>query len=325
MKYLILITSCLFNFIVQDAVATSFSIVQSNQDLNNVCKRISSQKYIAVDLEFDKREPCLIQVCWGEGEHDGALIDYLALDKVKPKKARHALGKFKVILDDPNITKVFHAPAQDLKILYSITGTMPKSIVDTQAMYATIKPHYQAGYAAVVEDMLNEKLDKTQQCSSWKTRPLSAEQLVYATNDVTHLYRLYPLLLASLSELNRLSFMNEYFARTLSVQSVPQKRTKEAFHSINCEDKKELDPLIRSLMTELKEKAAQLSMAPQMLATRSNLLDVLTGDENHLVLGERGQLLGWKLKFLLETYSENPFVALSWTKVVQSISQTKSD
>jgi ribonuclease D len=313
MRVLLIYIVLFFGLILQNSQASHLPLVDSFDALHQVCKSIQSKEYIALDIEFVGQQPCLIQVCWGEGDTDGAIIDYLALQRTKPARATHALGSFKTVLDNPAITKVFHAPTQDLKLLYRLTGSLPKSVVDTQAMYAMTTPHYQAGYAAVVAIKFQVVLDKSQQCSDWTKRPLSQAQGLYASRDVTYLYRLYPILCADVERLGRQSFMVEYFKRTITPEILLQKRSAQTDDNTNAED------FVRTLMSTLKKRAESLSMAPQMIATRANFQDVLEGDVSNLIVGERGKLLGWEVQFLLNTYDENPALTSSWTTVLQSL------
>jgi ribonuclease D len=338
MRLKVFLLSAFFGMFYQGAFADRFRLIDSIERLNDVCTTIQAKKYIAVDLEFENQRLCLLQVCWGKGDDDGALIDYIALEKKKPAKLRHALGSFSSILTNPAITKVFHAPSEDLKILHALTGKLAKSVVDTQAMYAAITPNYKAGYTLVVEDLLKRKVDKTQQCSSWSKRPLSEEQLSYATADVTHLFSLYPLLSEKLGELGRESFIQEYFKRTLTTIPSSKKNPrsnaqfKERTNNLMIQEtvhaSKDNIPNMNKFMTRLmgalKEKAEEFSMAQQMIATRSDIVEALNHNENSLMTDERAKFLGWKIKFLLEKYHENPSQTINWNGVMHSIEEKRS-
>lgn len=299
------------------AFATSYQLIDSERSLEAVCQTMTSKSYIAVDLEFDGHLLCLIQVCWGEEEAEGALIDYLVLDKRRPRGTRHSLGSFCKILENEAITKVFHAPSHDLKILSKLMGKLPTSIVDTQAMYATITPNFQAGYAAVVEDVLKTKVDKTQQCSAWKARPLTSEQLIYASGDVRYLYLLYPLLCVQIENLGRHDFMEEYFIQKYSEGS----SVNDLAH--NFENYLSVNQFLRVLMSTLKKKAEDLKMAQQMLATKSDFVALLRNKIAPIVTKERDKLLGWEVKFLIDKYHEQPELASNWAMILQNMREQK--
>ena len=48
------------------------------------------------------------------------------------------------------------------------------------------------GFASLCQTLLGVELDKSETRSDWVARPLSADQITYAANDVFYLSRLYP-------------------------------------------------------------------------------------------------------------------------------------
>ncbi len=209
----------LLGFISFDAWSSPYPLISTADDLKDVCQVMKQSKHIAVDLEFKKNTLCLIQIAWGQDKEDGILIDYLTLHNNKDRRQRHALGPLVPIFQSNAITKVFHAPSQDLRILYGLTGQFPKNLADTQIMYATITPDLNGmpGYAHMVGDLLGISLDKAEQQSDWTQRPLTQQQLIYASADVSHLYVLYPLLQERLQEVDRSKLIEEVFNNRFQV------------------------------------------------------------------------------------------------------------
>ncbi|MBS0271216.1 MAG: hypothetical protein JSR85_01040 [Proteobacteria bacterium] len=320
LKFYLFVSVC--SFYAQSVLADPFPLVDTFDDLKVVCKKISAQPFVAIDLEFKDNKLCLIQACWGEGEKDGALIDYLALHRKKSRKLSHALGNFRGILKNPLITKVFHAPAHDIRILYALTGELPRPVADTQAMYATVRPKFSASYASVVKDLLDEDVDKSQQCSSWMSRPLNMEQLIYASADVSYLYKLYPLLYRELLMSGRTALMDEYSERQCRLSKYIKTGQKTDADSQIPIENIETQEFVRTLMAQLQKKAEELSMAPQILATRSDLTSALKDDLNPLIESERVKLLGWGFQELLERYQKRPYHTMAWSKVMQGIRNT---
>ena len=64
-------------------------------------------------------------------------------------------------------------------------------MVDTQIAAALLGLGDQLGYAALVELLLGVVLDKSHQFTDWNRRPLAAEQLRYALDDVRYLPALW--------------------------------------------------------------------------------------------------------------------------------------
>ena len=182
--------------------------IDSFQALHAFCLDIRGVEWVALDTEFLRERTyypkfCLLQVATADRV---ACIDPLVIEDLSPLDP---------ILDDPRLIKIFHAARQDLEILYRIRRKLPQPIFDTQLAAPYLGLPEQLGYAALASELLGVKLEKSHTRTDWSLRPLSAAQLRYATDDVTYLARLYPLLLARLVALDRRAWVDEDMA-TLS-------------------------------------------------------------------------------------------------------------
>lgn len=164
--------------------------------------------WLALDTEFlreDTYHPilCLIQV--GDGVTD-VCIDTLAF-------TAEALAPLWALFADPAITKVFHAPSQDLEIFLRQGQTTATPFFDTQIAAAMLGMGDQLGYAALVEKMTGVKLDKSLTRTNWSRRPLTGPELAYAAADVRHLSDIHPALREALLARGRLPWLEEDCAR----------------------------------------------------------------------------------------------------------------
>jgi len=164
--------------------------------------------WLALDTEFlreDTYHPilCLVQV--GDGESD-VCIDTLAFEPL-------ALSPLWALFADPAITKVFHAPSQDLEIFVRLGDTAATPFFDTQIAAAMLGLGDQLGYAALVEKMTGVKLDKSLTRTDWSRRPLTGPELAYAAADVRYLSDIHPRLRAQLEAKGRLHWLEEDCAR----------------------------------------------------------------------------------------------------------------
>lgn len=174
--------------------ASYFSITQQDE-LEAYCQQIlanSAITWIAIDTEFVRvdtffPELSLVQIqdCLGQA----ALIDPIAIRQSSNSDTPlHALVE---LLSDEKLTKVFHSARQDIEVLYQLEQIMPANIFDTQ-IAAIFKKHGDlAGFARVIKDELGVELEKSQTRTNWHARPLSAEQIEYALDDVRFLAPLY--------------------------------------------------------------------------------------------------------------------------------------
>ena len=227
--------------------------ITTNLELEDFCNSLADAKFISIDTEFFRQityysQLCLIQI------YDGKQA--IVIDALSKGLDLSILDK---ILQDPNIVKVFHSAKQDLEILLFLTGKLPKNIFDTQLAASFCGLGNSISYEALVNDLLNKKIDKSHCLSDWTKRPLSKEQLDYAMADVTYLYELYSKLILTLKENNRLDWVIEeinYLNQNSSFIIDPEK----AWRKLKNTQKIKINIIIKKLAAwrELKAQEANL-------------------------------------------------------------------
>ncbi|MBZ0103657.1 MAG: ribonuclease D, partial [Thermoanaerobaculia bacterium] len=161
---------------------------------------------IAVDTEFVfertfRPQLGLIQVAGGG---DIALVDPRAVGDLAPLAA---------VLRDAATRKLLHAASGDVAVLRLATGEVPAPLLDTQVAAAFAGLGAGLSYAALVRELLAIDLPKHETRTDWLRRPLSAEQLRYAAEDVLHLPPVAAELERRLAALGRLDWALEESAR----------------------------------------------------------------------------------------------------------------
>jgi len=183
----------------------SVPYIDNPADLAAYCTELRRHDWFAIDTEFMREKSyypqlCLIQIATPDG---AACIDPFGIDD---------LGPLLDLLYDPAILKVFHAARQDLEIFHVMRGTPPAPVFDTQ-LAATLLGHGdQIGYGALVKETLGVELEKAHSRADWSVRPLTAEQLDYAADDVRYLVQVYQKQRAALEAHGRLPWLAEDFA-----------------------------------------------------------------------------------------------------------------
>ena len=94
------------------------------------------------------------------------------------------------LLADPEIEIVLHAGRQDVAILRRAWHTDVCAIFDTQIAAGFAGEGAQSGYGNLLSSVLGLRVNKTASYTRWEVRPLTAEQLSYAAEDVEHLLQL---------------------------------------------------------------------------------------------------------------------------------------
>lgn len=180
--------------------------ITTSDDLITFCERLQNAPWIALDTEFMRERTyyaklCLVQIATPDVM---ACIDPLALDDLKPLLE---------LVYNPQILKVLHSARQDLEVFFDLRGQPPSPVFDTQIAATFLGFDEQIGYAPLVEATTGVKLDKAHTRANWAARPLSAEQIVYAEDDVRYLRDVYRHLQQRLEETGRQAWLAEEFSQ----------------------------------------------------------------------------------------------------------------
>jgi ribonuclease D len=187
-------------------VTSSNHYIADRQRLEALCRRLNGTTRIAVDTEFVGENSFvprleLIQIATGT---ETAVIDVPAVG---------SLDHLTAILNHSKIEKVLHAGRQDLEILSQYCGRILTPIFDTQLAAAMVGYGTQIAYGQLVQRVLGTKLAKSHTLTNWSQRPLSAEQITYALEDVLFLLPIHDHLRQRLKALGRLDWAQEEFER----------------------------------------------------------------------------------------------------------------
>lgn len=161
--------------------------VDTDQSLAGWVNRWRQCPVLFLDTEFVRTDtfypkPGVIQV--GDGEHI-VLVDATAISDWTP---------FAGLLTAPGVVKVIHSCSEDLVVFELLTGQLPRPLFDTQVAAALLGLGSSVSYQNLVNQLLGVEVPKEQTRSDWLRRPLSAEQLEYASLDVHYLAVVWRLL-----------------------------------------------------------------------------------------------------------------------------------
>ncbi len=178
-------------------------LITTTDALSDLCERLAKSDFVTVDTEFMREntyypELCLVQIA---NDEEAAAIDPMA-DGID------LAPLLELMCDNENVLKVFHAGGQDVEIIYNLTGKTPHPIFDTQIAMMAISQSEQIGYSNLVESWLGFSVDKGARFTDWSRRPLTDRQIEYAIGDVTHLSRIFPMMLKKLIKTGRGMWLN---------------------------------------------------------------------------------------------------------------------
>ncbi len=219
----------------------------SAPDVARVAAVARERGRLGIDTEFMSEGRyrallCLVQIAVDDPDaEDGTQI--ILLDSLSAVDATPLAE----LLPDPGIEIVLHAGRQDVAILRRVWNTEVNNIFDTQLAAGFAGGSAQAGYGNLLGAILGRRVGKTASYTRWDSRPLTAEQLSYAAEDVAHLLELTDELQRRLRETGRLEWAREECRRLESATDERDPETAwERLPRIG-----QLDPRARAVAREL--------------------------------------------------------------------------
>ena len=148
-------------------------------------ERVRAAGRFGIDTEFVgegryRTLLCVIQVVVSDAEG----LEVVVLDALEESTDLEPLA---ALLADPQIEVIVHAGRQDVALLRRCANTEVNRIFDTQVAAGFAGLSAQAGYDTLLREVLGVRVQKTASYTRWDRRPLDAEQLAYAREDVLHL------------------------------------------------------------------------------------------------------------------------------------------
>ncbi|MEL7090006.1 MAG: HRDC domain-containing protein, partial [Planctomycetota bacterium] len=156
-------------------------VVETQAGLLGLIDELRAAGRFGYDTEFIGEETFYSRFCVIQVSVPGkiTLIDCLA-DGMD-------LLPFWELLAEPAVEVIVHAGLQDLEPVERLTGKPPTNVFDTQIAAAFIGQPYPVSLTKLCLNLLDADLGKSSKFSQWDRRPLSANQKMYAANDVRYL------------------------------------------------------------------------------------------------------------------------------------------
>lgn len=237
-------------------------------DLSGLADAARSVGILAIDTEFLSGKTyyarlCLLQAAAGDF---AAIIDPFEVAD---------LGPLIDVLLDTRIIKIMHAAYQDMELLTRLCGQSPAPVFDTQIAATLAGFPSQIGYARLLEDLLDVRIDKSESYTDWSRRPLTAKQVEYALDDVTYLQPMYEKLCARLKPDNRLSWLTDDFAALSApgaYESVPEEHYKKIKRASTL-SRRQL-AILRSVAAWRERDAQRRNLPRQWILKDESLIEV---------------------------------------------------
>ena len=201
-------------------------ILASSADVSACAALAASAGRLGIDTEFMSEGRyrallCLSQVAVEDPDAETGIRTIL-IDGLDSSVDVTPLAR---LLADPAIEIVLHAGRQDVAILRRAWRTDINHIFDTQIAAGFAGESAQSGYGNLLAAILGLKVAKSASYTRWDARPLTAEQLSYAAEDVAHLLQLADKLQVRLAASGREQWAREECRR---LEGVSDERDPEA-------------------------------------------------------------------------------------------------
>lgn len=198
--------------------------INSPSELADLCLHLKQVDRIGFDTEFVSEdtfrpELCLIQI---------ATVDLLAV--IDPYSVGDLTLFWETLAGGSQVT-IAHAAREELNFCLLSVGKPPANMFDTQIAAALCSYEYPAAYASTVTRFLGNRPAKGEQRTDWRRRPLTADQIDYALEDVRYLLPLYEAIIGEIERLGRKSWLDEEMAAFLD--EVDAARTRNRWRKVS--------------------------------------------------------------------------------------------
>jgi ribonuclease D len=145
---------------------------------SSIAALLVAAERIGVDTEFMREKTFFAELCLVQLSIGNRLIC------ADPLGATDLSGFWSALM---RCEWVVHSGRQDMEVVYQAAGALPQRVFDTQIAAALLGYAPQIGYAGLVAELFGVELAKSHTRADWSQRPLSAEVLHYAAEDVEYL------------------------------------------------------------------------------------------------------------------------------------------
>ena len=162
------------------------TLVDSSKDQKILFKKLSCEKIIGIDTEFDWRSTYfpVLSVLQISTKKEIFLIDFLKFKNTT---------ELKKILEDNKILKILHSSRSDSTVLSNCLDIFMNNVFDIQQAEKVFSNGKIYSYADIVRKYMKISLKKSETNSNWLKRPLTKSQTKYAAEDVDFLIDIFKL------------------------------------------------------------------------------------------------------------------------------------
>ena len=177
----------------------SSKLISYHEDFLSLCEHIRDAGVVAFDTEFvseNSYRPALGLLQFATEERSVA-VDPLAVADLTP---------WWEIMADDSTSVIVHGGQAEVRFCLHHLGRPPQKLYDIQIAEGFRGRSYPLSYSAIVQRVINRRVDGSQTRTDWLRRPLSEDQLKYALEDVDHVLKIWETQTTWLSSKDRLDW-----------------------------------------------------------------------------------------------------------------------
>lgn len=245
--------------------------IQKQHQFDLAITQLKHAKRIAIDTESSGfytyfPELCLIQLSGGDVNY---VVDTLTgLD----------LTGLRGLCADPSIQKIFHSAPSDIQEIYRAYRWEFNTIFDT-FLGCRMLGFDACSLASLVKHFFGVELEKKEQKSNWKKRPLTRSQLNYASLDTVYLETIMEKMQEELRQFGLVEEIEQEFDWIVKTQYQPQEKTYDADAWKYLNGVIHMSPFDRGCLKVLfdfrDQRARGLNIAPFRLFSNQAMLDII--------------------------------------------------
>ncbi|MCK4999129.1 MAG: ribonuclease D, partial [Anaerohalosphaera sp.] len=184
-----------------------YKYIDTDKALADLNELMLTTGRIAIDIEADSLHHYYEKVC---------LIQFTIKNKnfIVDPLAKLDLTSFLNILASKPL--ILHDAGYDLRMLRSSFGFITESDIFDTMLAAQLLGYERLGLVALIQELCDISLSKQDQKSNWSKRPLTLDQLQYASDDTFYLHELADILRGKLKKLNRLHWHEQACKKMIS-------------------------------------------------------------------------------------------------------------
>ncbi len=180
------------------------AIVLKNDLTSDILEEFNAAKEVAVDCEMMGLNPYRDRLCLVQIASENGTCAIIQINEKEPPT------NLKIILEKPEILKIFHYARSDLLFLKLRLNINVQNIYCTKIASKIARTYTDKhGLKEIVKEFIGDSLDKSITSTDWGNPDLTDEQLIYAQNDVVYLFHIKRILNDMLIRENRYDIFNK--------------------------------------------------------------------------------------------------------------------